>query len=63
MIKHFLKITFRNIKKHLVISFLNISGLAIGIRKTNGAETANILVLISIDFTKWVLIANLIAWP
>ncbi len=35
----------------------------IGIRKTNGATTSNILRLLSVDFTKWVLLANLIAWP
>ena len=35
----------------------------IGIRKTNGATTANILGILSVDFTKWVLLANLIAWP
>jgi putative ABC transport system permease protein len=57
----------------IFISCLGLFGLAsfmaerrtkeIGIRKTNGAETVNILTLLSIDFTKWVLIANLIAWP
>ena len=57
----------------IFISCLGLFGLAsfmaerrtkeIGIRKTNGAETRNILVLLSLDFTKWVLIANLIAWP
>ena len=35
----------------------------IGIRKTNGATTGNILRLLSLDFTKWVLLANIIAWP
>ena len=35
----------------------------IGIRKTNGASTGSILQLLSIDFTKWVLLANIIAWP
>ena len=57
----------------IFISCLGLFGLAsfmaerrtkeIGIRKTNGATTGNILRLLSIDFTKWVLIANLIAWP
>ncbi len=57
----------------IFISCLGLFGLAsfmaerrtkeIGIRKTNGATTQNILGLLSIDFTKWVLIANLIAWP
>ena len=31
MVKHYLKVTFRHIRKHLLISILNISGLAIGI--------------------------------
>lgn len=35
----------------------------IGIRKVLGASTANIVLLISSDFVKLVLIANLIAWP
>ncbi len=35
----------------------------IGIRKTLGASISGILVLISKDLTKWVLISNLIAWP
>jgi len=57
----------------IFISCLGLFGLAsfmaerrtkeIGIRKTNGATTRNILTLLSIDFTKWVLLANLIAWP
>ncbi len=57
----------------IFISCLGLFGLAsfmaerrtkeIGIRKTNGATTANILRILSIDFTKWVLIANIIAWP
>jgi putative ABC transport system permease protein len=57
----------------IFISCLGLFGLAsfmaerrtkeIGIRKTNGATTGNILSLLSIDFTKWVLLANVIAWP
>jgi putative ABC transport system permease protein len=57
----------------VVISCLGLFGLAsfmadrrrkeIGIRKTNGASTGNILRLLSFDFTKWVLLANIIAWP
>jgi putative ABC transport system permease protein len=57
----------------IFISCLGLFGLAsfmaerrtkeIGIRKTNGATTRNILGLLSVDFTKWVLMANLIAWP
>ncbi len=34
-----------------------------GIRKTLGATMANIVLLLSKEFTKWVIIANVIAWP
>ena len=57
----------------IFISCLGLFGLAsfmaerrtkeIGIRKTNGASTWNILRLLSQDFTKWVLLANIVAWP
>lgn len=35
----------------------------IGIRKVLGARVSGIVMLLSREFTKWVLIANLIAWP
>ncbi len=35
----------------------------IGIRKTLGASVTSILVLLSKEFTKWVVVSNLIAWP
>jgi putative ABC transport system permease protein len=35
----------------------------IGIRKVLGASVPDIIVLLSREFTKWVLAANLIAWP
>ncbi len=35
----------------------------IGIRKTLGASVTSILILLSKEFTKWVVISNLIAWP
>ncbi len=35
----------------------------IGIRKVLGASVPNIILLLSKEFTKWVLIANIIAWP
>jgi putative ABC transport system permease protein len=57
----------------IFISCLGLFGLAsfmaarrtkeIGIRKANGASTSSILRLLSLDFTKWVLLANVIAWP
>ncbi|MGW8317455.1 MAG: ABC transporter permease [Bacteroidales bacterium] len=57
----------------IFISCLGLFGLAsfmaerrtkeIGIRKTNGASTESILRLLAMDFTRWVLLANLLAWP
>lgn len=35
----------------------------IGVRKVLGASILNVLLLLSKDFTKWVIIANIIAWP
>jgi putative ABC transport system permease protein len=35
----------------------------IGIRKVLGASVINILILLSGSFTKWLIIANVIAWP
>lgn len=35
----------------------------IGIRKTMGASVGQIVLLLSMEFTKWVLLANVIAWP
>ena len=35
----------------------------IGVRKVLGASSSKIVILLSKDFIKWVLIANLIAWP
>ncbi len=35
----------------------------IGIRKVMGAPVSNIIWLLSKEFTKWVILANLIAWP
>jgi len=35
----------------------------IGIRKTIGASTANISALLTKELTKWILLANLFAWP
>jgi putative ABC transport system permease protein len=35
----------------------------IGVRKVLGAGTSEIVVLLSKDFSRWVLLANLFAWP
>jgi putative ABC transport system permease protein len=55
------------------ISCLGLFGLAsfmtelrtkeIGVRKTLGASVQGILVLLSREFTRWLLLANLVAWP
>ena len=57
----------------IVISCLGLFGLAsflteqrtseIGIRKVLGASETGIVFLLSKQFTKWVLVANLFAWP
>jgi len=57
----------------IFISCLGLFGLAsfmseqrtkeIGIRKVLGASVSNIALLLSREFTKWVLLANIIAWP
>ena len=35
----------------------------IGIRKVLGASVPNLLFMLSREFTRWVIVANLIAWP
>ncbi len=57
----------------IFIACLGLFGLAsytaeqrtkeIGIRKVLGAPVSRIILLLSADFTKWVLVANVIAWP
>jgi len=65
----FLTFTFLGI----FIACLGLFGLAaftaeqrtkeMGIRKVLGASVPNILILLSKEFAKWVLLANIIAWP
>ncbi len=57
----------------IFISCLGIFGLAsftaekrtkeIGIRKVLGASVSHIVVLLSKEFSRWILLANVIAWP
>jgi putative ABC transport system permease protein len=57
----------------IFISCLGLFGLAsftaeqrtkeIGIRRVLGASAGNIIYTLTADFSKWVLVANLIAWP
>lgn len=57
----------------IFIACLGLFGLAsytaeqrtkeIGIRKVLGASVANLIRLLSLEFTKWVIVANVIAWP
>jgi putative ABC transport system permease protein len=57
----------------IFISCLGLFGLAsftadqrtkeIGIRKVLGASIGSVVLLLSRDFTKWVILANVVAWP
>jgi len=57
----------------IFIACLGLFGLAsfsaeqrtkeVGIRKVLGASASRIVVLLSRDFTRWVILANVIAWP
>ena len=57
----------------MIIACLGLFGLAsftaeqrtkeIGVRKVLGASAPGIVVLLSKEFAKWVLIANVLAWP
>jgi putative ABC transport system permease protein len=57
----------------IFIACLGLFGLAsftaatrtkeIGIRKILGASAANLVRLLSLEFTQWVILANVIAWP
>jgi len=57
----------------IIIACLGLLGLStfitsqrtkeIGIRKTLGSSISQIIVLLNMQFVKWIIIANLIAWP
>lgn len=57
----------------ILIACLGLFGLAsftaeqrtkeMGIRKVLGASVTGIILLLSREFTKWILVANIIAWP
>ena len=57
----------------IIIACIGLLGLAsymavqrtkeIGIRKALGASVTRIILILSYDFTKWVVFANIIAWP
>jgi putative ABC transport system permease protein len=57
----------------IFIACLGLFGLAsftaeqrskeIGVRKVLGASVPGIVLLLSKEFTKWVIVANIIAWP
>ncbi len=57
----------------IVISGLGLFGLAafmaerrtkeIGVRKVLGASVSSVVFMLSKDFTKWVVLANIFAWP
>ena len=57
----------------ILVACLGLFGLAsftaeqrtkeIGIRKVLGASVSGIIVLLTREFSKWVLLANLVAWP
>ena len=57
----------------VLISCLGIFGISaytaerrtkeIGVRKILGASTSGLILLLSRDFSRWVLVANLVAWP
>jgi putative ABC transport system permease protein len=57
----------------ILISCLGLFGLAsftaeqrtkeIGVRKVLGASVAGVVAMLTKDFTRWVLLANIVAWP
>jgi len=67
------RLTFTLTVLMLVISSLGLFGLTsfsmqcrkkeIGVRKVFGATVSSLLCLLGSDFTKWILLATIIAWP
>ena len=57
----------------IILSCLGLFGLAsfmteqrvkeVGIRKVLGASVSGIMLLFSKEFTKWIIISNVLAWP
>ena len=57
----------------ILVACLGLFGLAsfltaqrtkeIGVRKVLGASVGQIIKILSLDFVKWVLVANIVAWP
>ena len=47
----------------LIAFIANQKTKEIGIRKILGASVPNILLLLTKEFLKWILLANVIAWP
>ncbi len=57
----------------VIIACMGLFGLAsfsadqrtkeIGVRKVLGASNSSIIILLSKEFTKWVVVSNIIAWP
>jgi putative ABC transport system permease protein len=71
--EHLGKLYFALTLLAIFLSCLGLAGLSsytaeqrtkeIGIRKILGASVPKILILLASEFTKWVIIASLIAWP
>jgi len=57
----------------IIVACMGLFGLAsfltaqrtneIGVRKVLGASISQIIKILSVDFVKWVIVANIIAWP
>ena len=63
MLRNYLTVAYRNLVRYKVYSAINITGLAIGIRKILGASITNVVRLLSREFVLLVGIANVLAWP